>query len=681
MTDSRSLTVLKAALLAGAVVVYLWPLATVPGLVLAALGTVVGVYSASRLQGVKIRVLNWVVLAGAVAGGGAVLAALFVGFGSWLPSWFTLMLADGLVLGFSAFALFLALHLLSSRVQAFSMLEVAVVVWSVAHFFADHRNMRIHQPRFLSDWAWSHGFEPEPVLSFLGVAVMGLSALLLLRTSRARRLLAMVVLLLGGFLMLLLVEPPRLDVPKVDELGLRGGGENGQGSSSSSNSNQKPPEPIAVVVLHDDLPEANALYFRQAVRSQLVGTRLVEDSSGLFDTDVPNRVAARAAVEVKTPQVPAFHRALETSVFLLADHAQWFGVGFPERLTAVVNPNPRRFVAAYDVQSQFLIRPVTRMLGRNTLPDEWPESRKQHYLAVPPDPRYLELSDRIVRDIDPRFFGDSVMKALALKEYLEKEGFYSLKEKTLDGDDPVATFLFGSLRGYCVHFAHAAVFLLRSQGIPSRVAIGYGVQTEKRGAGSAVLIFANEAHAWPEMFVEGVGWVTFDINPRQSDEPPGTHVDQDLEAALGELTRKDLPGTLESTTPLVIPWARFGWALVTLLSVALAIAMAIKVWRRFDRTSPRAVYRSVLDALSEVGVPRRVGESRERHAARVSTRAPSFVKLTALHLRLALGGDDAATQTELLKLAAVTRAELNRNVTWWMRVAAALNPIGWLFTR
>src|SRR5262249_59532098 len=114
--------------------------------------------------------------------------------------------------------------------------------------------------------------------------------------------------------------------------------------------------------------------------------------------------------------------------------------------------------------------------------------------------------------------GDDVMKALAIKRYLEKEGFYSLKQKQLVGADPVAQFLFGDLRGYCVHFSHAAVFLLRSQGIPARVALGYGVQTKRRGAGSSVLILGNEAHAWPELFIDGVGWVTFDIYPERSDE-------------------------------------------------------------------------------------------------------------------------------------------------------------------
>lgn len=678
----------QASLLCGAVVLYLWSLATPPGLFAAVAGTLGASFVAWRLEGVKLRLGGWLGLAVALALLGQLVAGLLTSFASFLPPWLTLATADALTLGLTTFGLFLALRLASARWHAVSVLELGVVVGAVAHAFAAHRNMRIHQPRFLSDWAWSHGIEPEPVLSVLGVVVMAVSALLLLRATRARRVLAMLLLLVGGALVLLLGDQPKLAVPKEDELGVRGDkdgkgdgkddkNKDGKGGGGQS---RKPPEPIAVAVLHDDLPDADALYFRQAVRSKLVGERLVEDPSGTFDTDVPTRFPSGAAVQVKTPQVEAFHRRLRTSMYLLADHAQLFGVGFPEQFTPIANPNPRRFITAYDVDSLFLIRPVTRLLGHATMPDDWSPAMRAHYTEVPDDPRYRELSDRIVRDVDPRFVGDDVMKALTIKQWLEKEGFYSLEQRTLEGSDPVAEFLFGSLRGYCVHFAHAAVYLLRSQGLPARVAIGYGVQTLQRGAGSAVLVFANEAHAWPELYVDGVGWVTFDIVPERSDEPPGTHVDQDLEAALGELARKPPPDTLEDK-PWVIPWELIGAVLAALAALTVVVAFGVKVFRRLGGGSPRLVYRSVLDALSDLGLMRHVGESRERHAARLASKLPSFAPLTQAHLRLALGHDDEATRRQVFELAKATRAELRRSTPWWLRAGALFNPVGWLLTR
>lgn len=680
------MTLLKALLLSGAVVLSLWSLATPPGLFAAVAGTLFATLLAHRLETARLRIVSWVVLGAGLALGGQLLARVLSSFASFLPPWFTLMTADALVLGFTCFGFFLALRLCSSRWRAFSVIELAIVVFSVAHAFADHRRMRIHQPRFLSDWAWSHGIEPEPVLAVLGVTAMALSALLLLRVSRARRLLAMVLLFLGGVGVLLIAEPPRLDVPKEDEIGVRGkdkdkDDKNKDKSGGGGSRNEKPPEPIAVAVLHDDLPDSDALYFRQAVRSKLIGDRLVEDGSGTFDTDVPTRFPAGSPVRVTLPQVETFHRRLRTSMYLLVDHAQLFGVGFPQELAPLSNPNPRRFVAAYDVDSLFLTRPIERMLGRTALPSDWSAAMRGHYTEVPADPRYKELSDRLTRDVDPRFVGDDIMKALAIKQYLEKEGFYSLEEKTLEGDDPVAQFLFGDLRGYCVHFAHAAVFLLRSQGLPARVAIGYGVQTQQRGAGSAVLIFANEAHAWPELYVDGVGWVTFDIMPERSDEPPAAHVDQDLESALGELARKDPAGTLEDTSPLVIPWELIGFVAGALAGLALVGAFGVKAYRRLGRGSHRLAYRAVLDVLSDLGQARHPGESRERHAHRLATRAPSFVPLTAAHLRLTLGHDDAEGRAQVEALARATRAELRAHTPLLARVGALLNPVGWWFTR
>ncbi|MFO0595344.1 MAG: transglutaminase-like domain-containing protein [Myxococcaceae bacterium] len=685
--DSHTMSVLKALLLSGAVTVYFWSLATPLGLTAAVLGVLASSALAFRLEGAAIRMGSWLVAGLVLAALGQIGASLLTSFASFLPPGLTLPLADALVLGLTTFGFFLALRLASSRWHAVSVLELAVVVGAVAHAFRDHRHMRIHQPRFLSDWAWSHGIEPDAVLAVFGVTAMAISALLLLRASRARRLAAMLLLFLGGILVLLLSTPPKVAVSKEDDLTADGNSDknddqkNKDKNGGGGGSGGKPPDPIAVAVLHDDLPDTDALYFRQAVRSKLVGDRLVEDQDGTFDTDVPQKFPAGSPVQVKTPQAPEFHRELRTSMFLLADHAQLPGVAFPLEFSPLPNPNPRRFVAAYDVRSQFLLRPIERMLGRNAIPTDWSPERLAYYTAVPADPRYRELADEIVRDVDPRFVGDEIVKALAIKQYLEHEGFYSLAEKNLNGDDPVAAFLFGEMKGYCVHFAHAAVFLLRAQGIPARVAIGYGVSTQQRGAGSAVLIFSNEAHAWPEIFVEGVGWVTFDIVPERSDEPPPMHVDQDLESALGELARGQPPSGLEDTTPFEIPWAALGFGTLTLLISALIIAFGIKLSRRLAQRNHRLVYRAVLDRLSDLGEQRQRGESRERHAERLAPKVPSFVPLTRAHLQLTLGHDDPALHAQVRSLAAQANAELSKSTPVVQRVGAFFNPVGWWFTR
>jgi hypothetical protein len=689
-----SLLFLRAAIAAGAVLLFLLPLATPPGIAAGVAGTLAG-YLFARLAGKRgVRLPAGLLVA---------LLAIAVGYfgGQWIldhapggsasPA---IWAADSLFYGLGCLGGFFGVCLLGQRWRVFSVLELAAVVGAVAHTFSAHRHHHIHEPRFLSDWAWSQGIDPTLILAAAGVVAIVLAAVTLVRTRRAAKLLVtLLFLLLGGAAALLLSRNVRIDnEADTNGLGLSKGekddkgGDKGDGDGGGSSSSKKPPDPVAVVVLHDDLPEADVLYFRQAVLSRFNVDRLVEDSSGQFDRDAiavfPSGGEPQRGVST---QSPAFHRLLHTSMYLLVDHAQPVGIGHPVELRALENPNPRRFVVAYDVDSMFLLRDIRRLVGRTAQPPDWSEAERRHYTEIPNDRRYLELSDRLIRDVDPRFVGDDVMKALAIKRYLEKEGFYSLKQKKLVGSDPTAKFLFGDLRGYCVHFAHAAVFLLRSQGIPARVALGYGIQTRHRGAGSAVLIFGNEAHAWPEMYLAGVGWVTFDIYPERSDEPPPVPFDEDLQSALGELARKDKTGgkAADPDTHFTIPWAAIGGTLAGLVGLLAAAAYAFKGVRRVRRSSHRLVYRGVLDRLADVGETRRYGETRERHAARVAAVAPSFAALTHEHLRLALGreAEGATALPRVRDLARQTRAELKQKSSFFARVWAALNPIGWVFTR
>jgi hypothetical protein len=175
--------------------------------------------------------------------------------------------------------------------------------------------------------------------------------------------------------------------------------------------------------------------------------------------------------------------------------------------------------------------------------------------------------------------------------------------------------------------------------------------------------------------------VTFDIVPEQSDEPPAAHVDQDLEAALGELARGEPPGGLDDKTPLVIPWELIGFTVLGALVSALVAAFAIKGFRRLATANHRQLYRAVLDLLSDLGAPRLPGESRERHAQRLAARAPSFVPLTHAHLALTLGHDDEKTKDSMRELAKRTKQELSRSTPLWVRLGGFFNPIGWWFTR
>jgi len=375
-------------------------------------------------------------------------------------------------------------------------------------------------------------------------------------------------------------------------------------------------------------------------------------------------------------------------MYLMVDHPQPPALTHAESLKLVENPNPQQFVAAYEVVSQVLSVPPQRLMGRRSIPGNWDAARRRQYLELPDDPRYRTLADIVVREMDPRFAHDDLARAFAVKSYLEREGFYTRRTTHISQRDPTASFLFGSLRGYCVHFAHAAVFLLRSLGIASRVALGYAVQTSKRSGGSSVLVMGDRAHAWPEIHLEGVGWVTFDVYPERTDMPPAQPVDYDLEKLLGELARNDPTGGLSPEgRALVIPWAAIAQGVAALLAALLLLAYAVKLYRTLAPALARGprycrvAYIALLDRLSDLGRPRRPGETRERHARRLQAMIPALAPLTRAHLGRALGSAQPADPQQFRRLVQSARRELRHNVHPVKRALGWLNPVGWLLTR
>ena len=78
-----------------------------------------------------------------------------------------------------------------------------------------------------------------------------------------------------------------------------------------------------------------------------------------------------------------------------------------------------------------------------------------------------------------------------------------------DGVDAVHDFLFDSRRGFCEQIASALAVMLRTQGVPTRVATGYVAGARDRIAG-VYEVRASDAHAWVEVWFPETGWQAFD---------------------------------------------------------------------------------------------------------------------------------------------------------------------------
>ena len=131
---------------------------------------------------------------------------------------------------------------------------------------------------------------------------------------------------------------------------------------------------------------------------------------------------------------------------------------------------------------------------------------------------------------------DSVYDVLT---YLQKTATYNLKvESTPRGQDFVEYFLFESHEGYCAHFASAAVLMLRYLGVPARYATGYSVSASEfsgmAGGEYMAVVRDRQAHAWAEVYLDGVGWIPVEVTPGAEAFPDDNTMEQ-LELT-GQLT-------------------------------------------------------------------------------------------------------------------------------------------------
>ncbi len=94
-------------------------------------------------------------------------------------------------------------------------------------------------------------------------------------------------------------------------------------------------------------------------------------------------------------------------------------------------------------------------------------------------------------------------------EYVRSQGRYDVNVAPYPSDDYAVYFLTQSHTGYCIHFATAAVALYRTLGIPARVCEGYLVNNT--APGSSVKVTGADAHAWAEIYLDGLGWVPVEV--------------------------------------------------------------------------------------------------------------------------------------------------------------------------
>lgn len=126
-----------------------------------------------------------------------------------------------------------------------------------------------------------------------------------------------------------------------------------------------------------------------------------------------------------------------------------------------------------------------------------------------------EISDRLESYLEKLFegAGNPYEKLLRLEEVLNAFSYTDTPGRYPDDIDSPGSFLdyfmFQTQEGYCSYFATAFVLIARNQGIPARFVQGYYV-TKKDGI---VSVTSDMAHAWPEVYLDGIGWIGFEPTP------------------------------------------------------------------------------------------------------------------------------------------------------------------------
>jgi hypothetical protein len=103
-------------------------------------------------------------------------------------------------------------------------------------------------------------------------------------------------------------------------------------------------------------------------------------------------------------------------------------------------------------------------------------------------------------------------RALALEDFFRKPGnfTYTLNTNLDDSSNAIVQFL-QQRRGFCEQFAATFAAMARSIGVPTRVAVGY--QPGSYGTDSLFHVTNRNAHAWPEVWIDGAGWIPFEPTP------------------------------------------------------------------------------------------------------------------------------------------------------------------------
>lgn len=196
---------------------------------------------------------------------------------------------------------------------------------------------------------------------------------------------------------------------------------------------------------------------------------------------------------------------------------------------------------SYEVSS-LIVQPTAQQLAEAPAP---PSALKREFTKVPESlPSVVsKTAQQVTADASNNY-----ERAVKLQDWFAVDGgfTYDTQVQVGSGSQAIARFL-KDKEGFCVHFSFAMAAMARTLGIPARVAVGFTPGSPK--ADGSMSVGLRDAHAWPELYFEGVGWTRFEPTPNRGTVPEYTRSNTPSGAAGLPSTPSQSASQVPSTAP------------------------------------------------------------------------------------------------------------------------------------
>lgn len=253
----------------------------------------------------------------------------------------------------------------------------------------------------------------------------------------------------------------------------------------------------------DDQAKARYLYYdflHSGVRDQVFNAKSTENIEGFTLHSAKVEMLENGTSTLFVPeQMAQFEMGLEDAVY--------YNSAGEIFLTREVEPGDQYTFSARTPDSDAAL--IAACAQTSNGQDENYAAALADYTALPEgiDSRVYALAVELTQNST-----NAAEKALAIQNHLAQNYRYTLEGGYPEqGKDFVSWFLLESGEGYCSYFASAMAVLCRAAGMPARYVEGYYVRANENGE---TLITGKNAHAWVEVYLNGLGWIAFDPTAR-----------------------------------------------------------------------------------------------------------------------------------------------------------------------